>query len=138
MRRFSIFPLIIVLVALGIAWWSRSRGLQHDADATAFAQAVVDAVVADPPRRPDLRGTDALLRDEVARRLAAVGNAVRAGQGMATVTVVRGDDTPRADGSATHTATVRIGDEVVLVLRLRHDGDAAKIGIVGVVGGPAP
>lgn len=132
MRRRSIIPILILLVAGGLALMGRSRTTEADGHVQRYVERLVEDAAADPPVRLDLRATDPLVSEIFRKRLNALGDEVRMSGGEFVVETRRASPGDAAADYFTHLAVVTIAARPRLKLRLRHDGEAETIAVISV------
>lgn len=124
----------IACATFAVLQWSGSRRAESERPRVeAFVRQVADAIAADPDSVPPaLAMSEPVVASEVARRLSA---AARAADGALAVRVVNGDAL-REEGTATHTAYVRVPGGVATALRLVAEPGDPVIVVIGVEDAP--
>ena len=126
-------PLAILVVAGGLGWWSTHAAERRQREVHDLVAAICDDAVngRDPAAR--LTATDTVVRGRLVTRLREVVERAGGAPQRFSIEVAEGDTdmAPTTVHSATHTAMLHADGTVVLGLRLRHQGEAAEIAIIG-------
>jgi hypothetical protein len=117
LRQTLVFPILILLVAGGLALWSRQQAPVRREMAATF--------VADALAGRSLGKTHELVAQEFRQQVAAAKSEL-------TVEIREGDGGPAPDGSASHVAILRRDGLAWLGLRLRVEPDPTRSAIVGI------
>ena len=128
--RTIILPLIIIAVAAMLWGWGSRQQSETTEEVRAFVESLCRdaAVQRTTPSRPSTSAIDRAALDQLRRIL---DGHPRAHEPL-RVEVVPGDVSDYAGGTATHTATISLGFDAVLGLRIVHPNDATQIQLIGI------
>lgn len=132
-RRFA-FPLIVLLVAGGIAWWSKQREAEKSLEIRRHVAALVTAA-AEGRGAALMQSIDPAASGPTLSAIRQIFASAPPRTADLDVQVIPGE--PRAPestigaaaGGATHSAIIRRGGVELLGLRIRHDGE--RISVLG-------
>jgi hypothetical protein len=124
------FPLLVVVVALVLTWWSARRRPQRIEAVHATVTAMCTTACGGGDRATAMAAVDPLLRGSLASALEPLCAAIAGDPGSLRVTVAEGPGagpgTLPAGPAPTHHAVVHVGDEARLGLQVIDD-DAVRI-----------
>ena len=131
-RRRLAVPLIILAAAAAFAVWGTQRESERTADIHEFVHAVCQDIAnqRDPAAR--LGRLDPLIAKQMVDFLRVALNDLAPSLDGLVIDVRSGDDPQFGDGSATHTAMIRVRDRDTLSLRIVHQDQGGDLGIVGI------
>lgn len=131
-RRRLALPLIILAAAAAFAVWGTQRESERTADIHEFVHAVCQDIAnqRDPAAR--LGRFDPLIAKQMVDFLRVALNDLAPSLDGLVIDVRSGDDPEFGDGSATHTAMIRVRDRDTLGLRIVHQDQGGDLGIVGI------
>lgn len=131
-RRRLAVPLIILAAAAAFAVWGTQRESERTADIHEFVHAVCQDIAnqRDPAAR--LGRLDPLIAKQMVDFLRVALNDLAPSLDGLVIDVRSGDDPQFGDGSATHTAMIRVRDRDTLGLRIVHQDQGGDLGIVGI------
>jgi hypothetical protein len=124
-RRF-ISPFVVLIVAMGIVWWSGQR----DEQTRRMMHAEVSQLVLAAARGEDLAGwirADAMIEPAIRRAIGLIGGRIGDDANALGVAIESGDVEHAAGPEASHHAVIRISGEAILGLRLTMDGDGRMV-----------
>jgi hypothetical protein len=126
-----VMPVIILLAAAGISWWSaktESAVVQHIRDE------VIELIplVRENPTVIERMVIDPILYTPVGNSLAKLSEQWSGNKNDLFVSVTTGDDPKYGDGTATHVALVGTGEQLVVGLRIVCGGADEPMYIAGV------
>jgi len=125
-------PLIILAAAAAVAVW----GTRNESRRTDDVRQYVLAICQDIANRRDLTSRLGRLDPFIATQMVdflrvALNDLPPSLEGL-EIQVRSGDDPEFGDGSATHTAMIRVKDRDTLALRIVHQDQGGDLGIVGI------
>ncbi len=132
--RLIVMPLLVAVVAGGIAVWSNRKQARQTAEVQARVVALCRDLAEGRDPSAHLAGTDPFLARELLERLGPLAQESARADHVVEVVVSAGDAPPRGTvpGAATHSAVIRGAARDALVLRLVHTGrDDGGIVIIG-------
>ena len=123
-------PLFIVLVAGALWMFSAQRNAQSNAQVKQHVQTLCEDAAGGREIASRLNNPSALVSEQIA---AAIKDACDSPKALAAlrVVVIAGDNKSYGDGTATHTAILRVGEKDVLGLRIRYQGQGKPIEMLG-------
>lgn len=125
-RRFTL-PVLTVVLAAGVWWWSAKIEPQRDAEVLALAERLRAEAAPPRPSTAPIGATEPIIVDLVREALGRY-----ASDGTPPTLQVRRGDVEGKDGRATHHVLVEDQNGRWIVLRVAHPGDPAKIIVIGV------
>lgn len=131
-RRRVVVPLIILAAAAAVAVWGTRNESRRTDDVRQYVLAICQDIAnqRDPTSR--LGRLDPIVaRPMVDSLRVALSELPPSLEGL-EIHVRSGDDPEFGDGSATHTAMIRVRDRDTLGLRIIHQDQGGDLGIVGI------
>ena len=131
-RRRVVVPLIILAAAAAFFVWGTQRESERTRDIRQFVQAICQDIAnqRDPASR--LGRLDPFVAKQMVDFLRVALNDLPPSLEGLVIDVRSGDDRQFGDGSATHTAMIRVRDRDTLALRIVHQDQGGDLGIVGL------
>lgn len=131
-RRRLAVPLIILAAAAAFAVWGTQRESERSADIHEFVHAVCQDIANQRDAASRLGRLDPFIAKQMVDFLRVALNDLPPSLDGLVIDVRSGDDAQFGDGSATHTAMIRIRDRETLGLRIVHQDQGGDLGIVGI------
>lgn len=131
-RRRLALPLIILAAAAAFAVWGTQRESERTADIHEFVHAVCQDIASQRDPAARLGRLDPFVAKQMVDFLRVALNDLAPSLDGLVVDVRSGDDPEFGDGSATHTAMIRVRDRDTLGLRIVHQDQGGDLGIVGI------
>ena len=131
-RRRVVVPLIILAAAAAVAVWGTRNESRRTDDVRQYVLAICQDIAnrRDPTSR--LGRLDPFVAKPMVDFLRVALNKLPPGLEGLEIHVRSGDDPEFGDGSATHTAMIRVKDRDILGLRIVHQDQGGDLGIVGI------
>lgn len=131
-RRRVVVPLIILAAAAAVAVWGTKNESRRTDDVRQYVQAICQDIAnqRDPAAR--LGRLDPFVAKPMVDFLRVALSELPPGLEGLEIDVRSGDDPEFGDGSATHTAMIRVRDRDTLGLRIVHQDQGGDLGIVGI------
>ena len=131
-RRRIVVPLIILAAAAAVAVWGTRNESRRTNDVRQYVQAICQDIAnrRDPTSR--LGRLDPIVAKPMVDFLRVALSELPPGLEGLEIHVRSGDDPEFGDGSATHTAMIRVRDRDTLGLRIVHQDQGGDLGIVGI------
>ena len=125
-------PLIILAAAAAVAVWGTRNESRRTNDVRQYVQAICQDIAnrRDPTSR--LGRLDPIVAKPMVDFLRVALSELPPGLEGLEIHVRSGDDPEFGDGSATHTAMIRVRDRDTLGLRIVHQDQGGDLGIVGI------
>ena len=132
-RRRMLLPVLTAVVAVVVWMYSERVGPGRDADVERFVRRLIEEAAPPRPTMSGIPDTERVISDLVRETL----RDMRADGSPPSFTLHR-RESGEGHAQATHTAIVLDDSGARLALGLRHPGDAARLGIVGIEIGMRP
>ncbi len=131
-RRRLVVPLTILAAAAAFFVWGTQRESERTQDIRQFVQAICQDIAnqRDPASR--LGRLDPFVAKQMVDFLRVALNDLPPSLEGLEIHVRSRDDPEFGDGSATHTAMIRVRDRDTLALRIVHQDQGGDLGIVGI------
>ena len=131
-RRRIVVPLIILAAAAAVAVWGTRNESRRTDDVRQYVLAICQDIAnrRDPTSR--LGRLDPIVAKPMVDFLRVALSELPPGLEGLEIHVRSGDDPEFGDGSATHTAMIRVRDRDTLALRIVHQDQGGDLGIVGI------
>ncbi len=131
-RRRVVVPLIILAAAAAVAVWGARNESRRTDDVRQYVLAICQDIAnrRDPTSR--LGRLDPIVAKPMVDFLRVALSELPPGLEGLEIHVRSGDDSEFGDGSATHTAMIRVRDRDTLGLRIVHQDQGGDLGIVGI------
>ena len=131
-RRRIVVPLIILAAAAAVAVWGARNESRRTDDVRQYVLAICQDIAKrrDPTSR--LGRLDPFVAKQMVDSLRVALSELPPGLEGLEIHVRSGDDPEFGDGSATHTAMIRVRDRDTLALRLVHQDQGGDLGIIGI------
>ncbi len=130
-RRFAV-PLIILAAAAAFAIWGTQRESERSADIHEFVHALCQDIANQRDPAVRLGRLDPFTAKQMVDFLRLALNDLPPSLDGLVINVRSGDNPEFGNGSATHTAMIRIRDRDTLGLRIVHQDQGGDLGIVGI------
>ena len=123
-------PLVILVVAGALWYFGARRDAQKMAEIRWHVQSLCEDAAGGREIASRLNNPSALVSEQIA---AAIKDACDSPKALAAlrVVVIAGDNKSYGDGTATHTAILRVGEKDVLGLRIRYQDQGKPIEMLG-------
>ncbi len=131
-RRRVVVPLIVLAAAAAVAVWGTRNESRRTDDVRQYVLAICQDIAnrRDPTSR--LGRLDPIVAKPMVDFLRVALSELPPGLEGLEIHVRSGDDPEFGDGSATHTAMIRVKDRDTLGLRIVHQDEGGDPGIVGI------
>ena len=131
-RRRLAVPLIILAAAAAFAIWGTQRESERTADIHEFVHAICQDIANQRDPAVRLGGLDPFVAKQMVDFLRLALNDLGPSLDGLVINVRSGDNPEFGNGSATHSAMIRIKDRDTLGLRIVHQDQGGDLGIVGI------
>ncbi len=131
-RRRVVVPLIILAAAAAVAVWGARNESRRTDDVRQYVRAICQDIANRRDPTPRLGRLDPIVAKPMVDFLRVALSELPPGLEGLEIQVRSGDDPEFGDGSATHTAMIRVRDRDTLALRIVHQDQGGDLGIVGI------
>ena len=131
-RRRIVVPLIILAAAAAVAVWGARNESRRTDDVRQYVLAICQDIADRRDTTPRLGRLDPIVAKPMVDFLRVALSELPPGLEGLEIHVRSGDDPEFGDGSATHTAMIRVRDRDTLALRIVHQDQGGDLGIVGI------
>ncbi len=131
-RRRVVVPLIILAAAAAVAVWGTRNESRRTDDVRQYVLALCQDIANRRDPTPRLGRLDPIVAKPMVDFLRVALSELPPGLEGLEIHVRSGDDPEFGDGSATHTAMIRVKDRDTLGLRIVHQDQGGEVGIVGI------
>ena len=131
-RRRVVVPLIILAAAAAVAVWGARNESRRTDDVRQYVLAICQDIANRRDSTSRLGRLDPFVAKPMVDFLRVALSELPPGLEGLEIDVRSGDDPEFGDGSATHTAMIRVRDRDTLGLRIVHQDQGGDLGIVGI------